>query len=96
MSDKKFEGEIKVASRIVDYLSSGLYDSPAACLKELINNSFDADATKVEVFIKPDADRIIIVDDGDGMDRKEFEKHFEVVLSLYMGPLNYVLNSEIY
>ena len=79
MSDKNFKGEIRVASRIVDYLSSGLYDSPAACLKELINNSFDADATRVEVFVKPDADRLIIVDDGDGMDRKEFEKHFSMI-----------------
>ncbi len=35
----EFKGEIVVASRIVDYLSSGLYESPAACLKELVNNA---------------------------------------------------------
>ncbi len=74
-----FEGEIRVASRIVDYLSSGLYKSPAACLKELINNSYDADATQVDVFVKPDADRIIIEDNGHGMNREEFEKHFSVI-----------------
>jgi len=72
-----FEGEIKVASRIVDYLSSGLYNSPAACLKELVNNSYDADATKVTVSVKPDADRIIVADDGKGMSRAEFERHFQ-------------------
>jgi hypothetical protein len=71
-----FHGEIRVASRIIDHLSSGLYHSPAACLKELINNSFDADATRVDVFVKPDADRIIIEDDGVGMNRQEFETHF--------------------
>lgn len=71
-----FEGEITVSSRIVDYLSSGLYESPAACLKELINNSYDADAALVEVFVKPDADRIIIADDGHGLNRAEFKKHF--------------------
>ena len=49
--NNNFEGEIVVASRIVDYLSSGLYHSPAACLKELINNSFDADATEVNIFV---------------------------------------------
>ncbi len=76
MSSASFRGEIVVASRIVDYLSSGLYKSPAACLKELINNSYDADATRVNLFVKPDADRIIIEDDGLGMDRNEFEKHF--------------------
>ena len=71
-----FSGEIRVASRIVDYLSSGLYPSPAACLKELINNSYDADATRVDVFVKPDADRIIIQDDGLGLNKQEFVQHF--------------------
>lgn len=74
-----FKGEITVASRIVDYLSSGLYESPSACLKELINNSYDADATEVNVFIKPDADRIIIEDNGDGMDHADFVKHFKKI-----------------
>jgi hypothetical protein len=78
-----FSGEITVASRIVDYLSSGLYESPAACLKELINNSYDADAERVEVFIKPDADRIIIEDDGHGMDRADFIRHFSRISESY-------------
>lgn len=84
MADEdKFQGEIVVASRIVDYLSSGLYESPAACLKELINNSFDADAKRVNVFVKPDADRIIIEDDGFGLNRSEFEKHFSRISESY-------------
>jgi hypothetical protein len=65
-----------VSSTIVDYLSSGLYRTPAACLKELINNSYDADARNVRVFVKPDAERIIVDDDGLGLDRGEFEAHF--------------------
>jgi hypothetical protein len=76
LDDSTFRGEITVASRIVDYLSSGLYESPAACLKELINNSYDADAKSVEVFVKPDADRIIIEDDGHGLNRDDFLRHF--------------------
>lgn len=74
---QEFSGEILVASRIVDYLSSGLYESPAACLKELINNSYDADACSVKVFVQPDADRIIISDDGHGMNRRDFEHNFK-------------------
>lgn len=58
-------------------MSSGLYESPAACLKELVNNSFDADARHVDIFVKPDADRIIVQDDGEGMDRAEFQAHFD-------------------
>jgi hypothetical protein len=76
MPDEHFRGEITVAARIIDLLSSGLYESPAACLKELINNSFDADARRVDVFVKPDANRIIVQDDGHGMSRAEFERHF--------------------
>jgi hypothetical protein len=74
-----FSGEILVTSRIVDFLSSGLYRTPAACLKELINNSFDADARTVNVFIKPDADRIVIEDDGEGMSKEDFVRHFSRV-----------------
>lgn len=79
MSSIQFSGEITVASRIVDQLSSGLYESPAACLKELVNNAYDADATRVEVFIKPDGDRVIIADNGHGMTRTEFERHFRKI-----------------
>jgi hypothetical protein len=73
---REFGGEITVSSRIVDYLSSGLYESPAACLKELVNNAYDADATQVEIFVKPDADRIIIADNGHGLTRADFQRHF--------------------
>ncbi|MBU1495169.1 MAG: ATP-binding protein [Actinobacteria bacterium] len=76
-----FEGEIRVASTIVDYLSSGLYENPAACLKELINNAYDADASQVDVFVKPDADRIIIEDDGLGFTAEQFRQHFDRVAS---------------
>lgn len=73
---EEFSGEITVASTIVDYLSSGLYENPAACLKELVNNSYDADAELVRVFVKPDADAIVIEDDGDGFTAAEFRAHF--------------------
>lgn len=78
-----FSGDIKVASQIVDYLSSGLYTSPAACLKELINNSYDADASRVDIFVKPDVNTIIISDDGIGMTRDEFQRHFDHVSESY-------------
>lgn len=81
--DNTFHGEITVASRIIDYLSSGLYESPAACLKELVNNSYDADATRVNMFVKPDADRIIIEDDGHGMNKADFIRHFGRISESY-------------
>jgi len=77
--DCDFQGEIRVASRIIDYLSSGLYQSPAACLKELINNAYDADASEVQVWVKSDDDYIIIEDNGQGLDRQDFERHFVMI-----------------
>ncbi|GGM99683.1 hypothetical protein GCM10011609_42580 [Lentzea pudingi] len=77
--DRSFQGEIKVAARVIDYLSSGLYENAAACLKELINNSYDADATEVVVSVKPDADFIAIEDNGTGMTQAQFVEHFSRV-----------------
>src|SRR5258708_7599997 len=71
-----FRGEIVVSSRIIDELSSGLYESPAQCLKELVNNAYDADATEVVMSVRPDADVIIINDNGTGLTRNTFERHF--------------------
>lgn len=54
----------KVIARITD----GIYRQPASALRELISNSYDADATRV--VIKTDAprfERIIIEDNGIGM-----------------------------
>ena len=70
------EGTIKVHSQIINDLSSGIYGSPASCIKELVNNSYDADASKVIIRIKPINDTIIIVDDGSGMNAIDFDNNF--------------------
>jgi hypothetical protein len=78
-SPTRFEGQVLVGSRIVDSLSSGLYHNPASCLKELVNNSYDADAKNVHILVKPDADVMIVEDDGTGMDQATFIRHFSKV-----------------
>lgn len=75
----EFDGEIKVAARVIDILSSGLYQNAASCMKELINNSYDADAARVLVSVKPDADVVVIEDDGVGMTQDQFQEHFDHV-----------------
>jgi len=50
---------MKVAAQIIQHLSKGIYSNPANCIKELINNSFDADATKVIIRAKPERIRIL-------------------------------------
>lgn len=70
------EGNIKVHSQIINDLSSGIYSSPASCVKELINNSYDADATLVTIRLKPIEDTITIIDNGSGMNALDFDNNF--------------------
>jgi len=67
---------MKVAAQIIQHLSKGIYSNPANCVKELINNSFDADANKVIVRAKPEFNTFSITDDGDGMNYVDFNTKF--------------------
>ena len=69
-------GNIKVATQILNDLSSGIYSSPANCIKELVNNSFDAEANLVTIRVKPIQDTITVIDDGEGMNALEFDANF--------------------
>ncbi len=51
-------------------LGERLVGKPHIALAELVKNSYDADATKVTIRFGPD--RIEIIDNGHGMDKKEF------------------------
>lgn len=65
---------LQVAAQIIKHISAGLYRTPGSSLKELISNSFDADASNVTItfhFSYPNTtlhlDKITVRDDGDGM-----------------------------
>jgi len=64
----------KTRARIILQLGEQLIRSEAIALLELIKNSYDADASKcsVKIYHPDDKDngRIIIQDDGEGMDFK--------------------------
>lgn len=70
------KGRIKVHTQIINDLSSGIYSSPASCIKELVNNSYDADAKSVIIRVKPVHDSITLIDDGKGMNAVDFDKKF--------------------
>jgi hypothetical protein len=62
------QSDIIAAEKIIADISSGIYRSPAAALKELVSNAYDADAT--EVLISSDAPNfrtLVIHDNGSGM-----------------------------
>ena len=59
---------LRTDERVIARITDGIYRQPASALRELISNSYDADATRV--VIKTDAprfERIVIEDNGIGM-----------------------------
>jgi hypothetical protein len=59
---------LKTDERVIARITDGIYRQPASALRELLSNSYDADATRV--VIKTDAprfERIVIEDNGRGM-----------------------------
>lgn len=65
--------DIVAAEKIIADISSGIYRSPAAALKELVSNAYDADATKVTITTDaPHFRNLVIEDNGLGMSIETF------------------------
>ena len=67
---------------LVKLFSEGLYKSPNKAVEELVSNSFDAGAKRTYVTLSPDLNTedatIAVVDDGEGMDRKDLRRHWHI------------------
>jgi hypothetical protein len=71
---EKRELEVTVDKRHVVSLGERLYTESVELLRELINNAYDADATEVQVEITPE--RIVVKDNGTGMDADGLKQYF--------------------
>ena len=82
--EPKNQFDIQVALKIIRHISSGIYRDRAGSLRELISNSFDAQAKVVAVDTGyPKHDTIVVTDDGMGFDEQTLRKSFtQVGLSL--------------
>jgi hypothetical protein len=60
--------KFNVDINVINHLGVGLYSSTPAALTELVANAWDAEAEEVNLTIDPPARKIIIEDDGHGMD----------------------------
>jgi hypothetical protein len=67
--------DIVLSAKVFGHLSQGLYRTPAGAIKELISNSFDADATLVRIHTGfPRFETFSCEDNGHGMELAEFER----------------------
>src|SRR5882762_9538240 len=66
---------IYLSAKVFGHLSQGLYRTPAGAIKELISNSFDADATLVRIHTGfPQFETFSCEDNGTGMSIEEFDR----------------------
>lgn len=78
---------IEVEKGVVSHLSLGLYRNYALAIKELISNAYDAGATEVKIKLDLKNKKIIIRDNGRGMDFGEFRDQF-LHIGLVKKPTN--------
>lgn len=65
------KGVFRISSHLKDIIGRDLVTNQFVAIFELIKNSFDAGATKVDIEFNPKEQEIIIVDNGHGMSRND-------------------------
>ncbi|WP_405144065.1 ATP-binding protein [Sphaerisporangium sp. NBC_01403] len=65
------ETSLRTDQRVLARVTDGIYRQPAAALRELISNAYDADATRVTIRTeRPEFRRMSVDDNGNGMSPK--------------------------
>jgi hypothetical protein len=70
------ELRFKIELNVLNHLGIGLYSSTPAVVTEIISNAWDAEATRVEIVLRPDDDIIVVEDDGHGMQENDVRNKF--------------------
>ena len=70
---------MRISLNVLEHLGINLYSNVPAVLSEIVANSWDADASEVRVVLDKSAKRIVIQDDGIGMNPTNVDKRFLTV-----------------
>ena len=72
---------LNIDLNVLNHLGLNLYSNVPAVLSELVANAWDADATRVGIFVKGQGNnkKIIVQDNGGGMDDTDLRKKFLTV-----------------
>jgi hypothetical protein len=76
MSNESSHLTITVDKSHIISLGERLYEQSIELIRELVNNAYDADATRVDVTIS--GKEIVVSDNGEGMDMAGLEQYFNV------------------
>lgn len=68
-----------ISLNVLEHLGIGLYSNIPAVLSEVVANAWDADATRVEIVVDKDKDKIVISDNGKGMTHKDINDKYLMV-----------------
>src|SRR2546426_854212 len=77
--------DVRLSYRIIELFSEGLYASPNKAIEELVANSFDAGAQRVQVLLSSNLHdqnaTVAVIDDGEGMDGEGLKRHWLIGIS---------------
>ncbi|UCD80966.1 MAG: ATP-binding protein [Desulfobacterales bacterium] len=76
MSDESSHLTITVDKSHILSLGERLYEQSIELIRELVNNAYDADATRVDVTVS--GNEIVVADDGEGMNQEGLKQYFNV------------------
>ena len=76
MANKKEEFSFELSLSVLNHLGRNLYRSFITVIGEAISNSWDADAENVWIDIDKANNYFVVKDDGDGMNRRDFQEKF--------------------
>lgn len=85
IGEKSGSIDVRLSYKIVKLFSEGLYASPNKAIEELVANSFDAGARRVQVLLSPNMHdqnaTVVVIDDGEGMDGAGLKEHWLIGIS---------------